>query len=720
MEDFKRDIQLRRTFKLQLLQNPNYFGNLSELDIKDLPKAVTKKVGDTTYEELTCVGYNPDTDILTAIVEVKQIAGYSGGPCTDGSHEYVRFYLDYGDGTWVDHGATAFNVHDLGFKEDLCYAVSIDLGPKKRSCCDDTPILPNVRAILSWNIEPPANQPNWHPVWGNRLERYIQIDPRNPLFCHFIDVFDNAGVQKIGPALFAQLKQAIEAQPPTPKPVATINELKECGGRKDEERLVLRHVFPAIAKLAADKTDIAAFEALKSAQIDLSEFDDFILKPAFNTAYEELHCVGLDRDLSLLHGVVQVKLPGGYSGGLCKRGSREYIAFYLDFGAGWEYQGTTSVVVHDIPGLPDDGFWYQASLPVDLDEHKKKWCDTGQARIRGILSWATPPLPNQPEFVPHWGDREDCWIEIRHLPKDVIPGVMTPFLEAIGNMPVDLIDATGFANGDSIGATFSADDSPFGGVILFGGLIFFPSSNNLEYRVMVKKPSDLVAQPWTQSFNSWVTTFPPLNSANVLQTAPGGWFAYIPQAGPPVSKSVAGNLLARYTAVEDGLHTVFLQVREQGTAVILATSATEAFFVDNKKPVVAVEITSGAGNCGKFTINEVLVGTYSMTDLHSRSLSLRVTPQAEAAGGHLAITSVIPAAPLPAPLPLPTASNALSYAALTLDTSGASGNWELDTTGMDPCGYNIRILGVDRTIVNSSGVSWQTPDIEGFCLEVEG
>ncbi|MCP5072577.1 MAG: hypothetical protein GY947_04685, partial [Rhodobacteraceae bacterium] len=495
MENLDLKIELRRTFKLRLLQNPNYYGNLSKLDIPDLPKPVEKKAGDTSFEKLTCVGYNPDTEILAAIVQIKQGSGYSGGPCTDGSYEYVRFYLDYGDGVWVDHGVTAFNVHDQGFKNKLCYAVSIELDPKKNSCCEDKPVLPNVRAILSWDVEPPANQPNWLPVWGNRLERSIQIDPRNPLFCHFIDVFEKVGVQKIDPALFTQLKQLIEVQPLAPKPVATINELQESGGKVDDDRLVLRHVFPAIAKLAADKTDIAAFEALKSAQIDLNQFDDFIQKPEFNTHYEELHCVGLDRDLSQLHGVVQVKLPYGYSGNLCKKGSREYIAFYLDFGSGWEYQGTTSVVVHDIPSLPDKGLWYQASLPVDLDDHKKKWCESGQARIRGILSWATPPLPNQPEFVPHWGDREDCWIEIRPLPKGVPEGQMTPFLEAIGNMPVDLIDAAGYANGASIGATFTADDSPFGGAILFAGLIFFPTSNNLEYRVMVKQPSDVVAQP---------------------------------------------------------------------------------------------------------------------------------------------------------------------------------------------------------------------------------
>ena len=65
----------------------------------------------------------------------------------------------------------------------------------------------------------------------------------------------------------------------------------------------------------------------------------------------------------------------------------------------------------------------------------------------------------------------------------------------------------------------------------------------------------------------------------------------------------------------------------------------------------------------------------------------------------------------------PGATNGLSYAAFTLDGSGVSGTWELVTTGMAPCGYNIRIDGADRTIVNSGFIGWHAADIEGFCLE---
>lgn len=727
----KKNHELRRSFKFHLLQNPNYFGNLFEIDLPNLQKPVLKKIGDTSYEELGCLGYNPETEILTAMVEVKLQSGYAGGPCTDGSVEYVRFFLDYGDGTWVDHGAASFNAHDLGFEEPLCYAVSIRIDPKRTTCCDDRPVLPRVRAILSWNIEPPAGQPNWHPVWGNRLERSIQIDPRSVWQCKFLDVFD-VGTVKIDPALLAQAKAILKAAPVPPKPVESLYHQMKAGMTDSkmmdqrpvvsEKLLKLRHIFPMVAKLAANKTDLAAgasLAQLKMFDIDLSDFADFLEKPDFNTEYEDLHCVGLDRDRSLLHGIVQVRREYGYSGGLCSQGSQQYIAFYLDFGSGWEYQGTTSVGVHDIPGLPGDGLWYQASLPVNLDAHRKEWCKAGRARIRGVLSWGVPPAPNQPDFVPHWGDRQDCWIELRPLPKGVTPGVTLPFLEAIGNMPTAQIDAAGYASGQAIGGIYTADDSPFGGTILISGLVAFPGPAALEYRVMVQGPSDLVAKPWTKTFDASVTTVigSTVSTMTVTQTAPSDWYPYLPRLGPVVFRSVAGNLLAAFTAVEQGLHTVFVQIREQGTLAVLATSATEAFMVDNTAPVVSVNITSGGGNCSKFGTGEVLVGTYSMADAHGSALSLSVTPAAVAAGGLLAITSVAPGAPLPPPIPGPSASNGLSRAALTMGGTGASGNWELDTTGMKPCGYNIRIDGADRTIVNSGYVGWHSADIKGFCLD---
>lgn len=708
-----KDVDLRHASKFLLITNPNYFGNLTDLKLADIPKAVLKKVGDTSFEELTCIGYNPATEILTAIVRIKQQSGYGGDACTNGSEEFVRFYLDYGDGTWVDHGVAGFNIHDFPFKDPLCYAVSIRLRPKRRSCCDDKPVLPKVRAILSWNTMPPPNMPNWHPVWGNRLERDIQIEPRNWFICHILDKITDIGIQKIDPSLIDKITAAVVKLPP-PKPEPDLHQIVKVA-RAVDDLAVMRGVFPAVAKLSADPTDIAAWQALaplKAFDIDLSKFADFLAQPKFNTTYEELHCVGLDRDRMLLHGIVQIKLRSGYSGSLCQKGSREYIAFYLDFGSGWEFQGTTFVEVHDID-VPRGGLWYQAALPVNLDAHRQEYCKTGRARIRGILSWAVPPAPNQPNFVPHWGDREDCWIEVEHLPKGVIPGVFTPVLESIGNMSVAKIDGAGYANGTSVGGTFTADDAPFGGRTLLKGNGFNIPAGPMEYRVMIQGPSDVSPRAWTAPFDADVTTFPSITPVSQTVNAVGDWFPWL-AASPLVT--VADNLLGALTGLENGLHNVYLEFR-QPFGPVLATTPPKAFMVDNTAPTADIEITSGAGNCGKFGIGEVISGTYAMTGNHSGSLLIHVTPLPEAAGGTMVITSAAPAAFFTPPFAGGSSSVSISYAALSLNTNGAAGTWELDTTGMAPCGYNIRIYVQDRTIVSSGPNHWDAGDIEGFCLE---
>src|SRR5215203_557236 len=77
----------RTQFRALIVANPNYFGNL---DVSPF-KPVLKVQGDTTYEQLTCVGLNPPYDRLEGIIHVKLDAGYGGDICGPGSREYVRF-----------------------------------------------------------------------------------------------------------------------------------------------------------------------------------------------------------------------------------------------------------------------------------------------------------------------------------------------------------------------------------------------------------------------------------------------------------------------------------------------------------------------------------------------------------------------------------------------------------------------------------------------------
>jgi len=54
----------RAEFRALLLSNPNYFGNLKVSPFKP----VLKIQGNTTYEEIGCVGYAPTLDRLEAVV----------------------------------------------------------------------------------------------------------------------------------------------------------------------------------------------------------------------------------------------------------------------------------------------------------------------------------------------------------------------------------------------------------------------------------------------------------------------------------------------------------------------------------------------------------------------------------------------------------------------------------------------------------------------------
>ena len=158
----------RSAFLPRLLSNPNYYGNL-----KDSPfKPVQSIISNTSYEELKCVGFNPDLSRLEGVVWIKQQSGYNGGICTNGSREYVSFYLSYDNGaTWLPQGTTSFQVFDVPGPHPLEYAVDLAIQPSRILCFRAN--LPLVRAVLSWST-PPAG-PTTPPVWGNSVETRIQV-----------------------------------------------------------------------------------------------------------------------------------------------------------------------------------------------------------------------------------------------------------------------------------------------------------------------------------------------------------------------------------------------------------------------------------------------------------------------------------------------------------------------------------------------------------------
>ena len=160
----------RALFNTLILKNPNYFGN-----IKSPLQPVKVISSNTKYEELKCVGYNPQFKRLEAVVHVKLEVGYGSGICSKGSQEYVRFYIDWNNsGIWSDLGLVSFTAYNITGKKPLEYDVTLFIDPKEKFCLFEN--LPRVKAILSWNFPPPPNTPSHIPVWGNVKDSCIQID----------------------------------------------------------------------------------------------------------------------------------------------------------------------------------------------------------------------------------------------------------------------------------------------------------------------------------------------------------------------------------------------------------------------------------------------------------------------------------------------------------------------------------------------------------------
>ncbi|MDJ0629214.1 MAG: hypothetical protein QNJ44_13230 [Rhodobacter sp.] len=718
MATSKDKIQYRSDFKMRLLENPNFFGTLSKMGVQEIQPPVFELIGDTHYEELTCIGFNPLNDLLSATVKIKQQSGYSGGPCSPGSFEYVRFYVDYGDGTWVDSGVGSFNVHDFGMPEDFVYAVKVALDPVKRAFCYKDAVLPKVRAILSWDDIPPENQPDWPPVWGNVLEADIQLEPLPNLELLF-EGFQIGIPEKIDPVMIEKVKAAAKPFPLPPKKALSLSKQLKAIDRSDQ-KTALRALMPKMQKLAAKPSSFDATneaKKFKSLGFDIGEMTDQYVGLASDMTYEQLHCVGLDRAARELYGIVQVKKPYGFSGGLCDKGSKEYVAFYVDFGSGWEYQGTSEVEVHDISPLPAGGLWYQVSHPVDLDGHRQEWCNTGKARVRAILSWNTKPTPGDETYNPKFGNWLESWIEVEPLPEGAPVGELGITLHSIGNIPKGNIEPTGYADGWNNDGTFKADQSPFGGQIVIK-VDVTSAPGPLEYQILLTEPSGSGQQVYSSSFHQIVRQTDGTSQPETQVASPDGWFTHLPTASTKILESPM--LVARLTGQKNGLHTVQVRFRHAVTKADLGQTIEKPFVVDNTRPEVMLAITSGAGNCGKFTIGDKIEGTFEMLDMHFNSVSLRVEPNAEAKGGTI---SMYLGAVSPANLIAEDTSASSTVVSFDVDDhdpgygNPVSGTWQLDTTGMLPCGFTVEIHGRDRTIVNSENDHWWRRTSVGFCLE---
>jgi hypothetical protein len=135
----------------------------------------------THWEELLCAVFNPNVSQLTAVVSIRQADGYSGILRRHGSIEYVRFFIDWGDGNGMQAtGLGHFKVCDAsdegGTRQiPTCHLVSCGFEAGRYRHLTRLGIQPKVRAVLSWNYIPDLDV-DFTPVFGNHVDSQISID----------------------------------------------------------------------------------------------------------------------------------------------------------------------------------------------------------------------------------------------------------------------------------------------------------------------------------------------------------------------------------------------------------------------------------------------------------------------------------------------------------------------------------------------------------------
>ena len=737
----------RLEFKNLILGNPNYFGNMPDLGF-DPVKIMSVN---TSYEELTCIGLNPEADQLESVVNLKRHYGYQTDPCGDGSPEYVRFFVERA-GVWHDVGVVSFTSYNItGSALPLSYSVGIELDEVRQFCTVEN--LVNVRAILSWKQEPPAGEPHWTPTWGNVLDATVQI-ARLTVDIAPIRVWIDKELLVLHNDLVAHVDLNQVLQPAEPK-VLGYAQLKELYAGTDvpghrfgfKEAITLRR-RPIISDIFAPKETVGGSAAESTvptlieppsyalyAGPELGKILEYLDLTIGDTTYEELTCVGYNPHTRMLGGVIAIKLPYGYGGDLCKPGTTEHVAFWLYFDGGWHSLGNTQVQVHDLASVSGGNTVYYAVFRgVNVPEYL--CADVTGLKLRAILSWEYPPT--DPDFVPTWGNVLDTYIQ---PPKGepVVGDEHQVRLMRINSVQIGHIsDTTGLADNSppiiKVSGDCDAKDSPFGGNIYIEGDItnkvdvFDPDTGDvlsgthpLLYQVFVNK----VGSTATQLTNKFTIGVYPENFSGVTEVKTqevhpiGGAEYYIYMEG--TIQAVNPRTLAVWQA--GGLEEGEYEIEVRAFAWNPGTSSYEQKDSQSKKvyiyngyehtelrsdgttftayrPELLLSIDPPHDECGDVEVGQTVTGTYTVRDRFFKNFSIHLVPIM--IGGALATLNPV------------TVSTPKAYDAVS--TYGTSGTWTLETKGMEPCGYTVEFEAWDRALVGPHCHHHYNRIAVGFCL----
>lgn len=689
-------------------QSLNNKGNILQ------PLMFPKVRGVTAWEELECLGYNPELSRVEAIVNIKKSSGYSGNMCSQGSPEYVRFFIDYHDGNgFEDLGLASFRAFDIseapaGPQHPISYMVSkqINVAKKKNFCSKE--VIPTLRAVLSWNQIPSTN-PNQTPTYGNVLDAEVVLKPfqfqfpfppvilppTNPVLTQLIDnqVVESNETFDVSSFLKLNIEQGVSAS-------RTMTQLVALSAENNSGELIKQ----------LSNINLADFG------IDLDDFTTDLDNKDFNVNFEEIESVGLNTARDTLGAVINIKRPSGYGGNLCKKGSLEYVSFFADFnndGTYDRYLGTTSVKVNDIQNIPSEGLKYATFLKTDLSGYLKNCKNPQVIRIRAILSWATPPNTSDPEQNVAWGNRMDVLVQLRPRRSN-----QTSIIYSIGNVDIEDIDpSTCLAYPNNIGRQ---SNRPWGArITIKGGIDNSGTPGTTKYRVEYSSngidyfPVTLQQQIRTIDFSNPLSPYTTHN----LQD-PNGWFPYLANHDAGNLIAIDDNVLASW-ASHDFEGKYYIRVSfTKGDPIANPASIQHSIPVriqlDNRRfrpdntpnntldAAFDVDMTIDGGVCKVYGQGDPLTGHLKVRDRYYGGYALTVQPATQIINS-VGLITYAPGAKL---------NNGIDGEQGPLDDT-----FEIDTDKLQPCGYTLRLRGYERTILNDSHHNPYADKYVGFCVK---
>jgi hypothetical protein len=741
----------RTNFRINLLKNPNYYGTYPGLG-----PVVNATQFDTSFEQLQCLGlsqggaeFTVAEGTLEAIVQINQSDGYDSGPCGSGSTEWVRFYVQDG-ATWTDAGVTGVTVYNLaGSALPVCYAVSLNIENPGRWCTVENVV--NVRAILSWEFQPPANTPNFVPVFGNVVNSRVQIAP--VWFDHVpLNSLIDGGLVKLDPSVadVVDLAETLPGKTPQPLSYAALKALY-AGTSVPAHRFgfsaahaVQQKPLEKVLFTAAAAGSIPSTAANLTAGADLTAILNEIANQNGNTDFEQLTCAGYNPQTRTLEAVIEIKLNNGFSGSLCTAGSYEYVSFFAYFGSAWNALGTAQVNVHDLASVTAGNPIYYAV--ARLSGVTSELCETlTSVPLRAILSWEA--IPTSENYVPVWGNVIDTNIQ-----PQIGAATEGESARILRINDVGVIGIASSLNAALLGDYLANDDgiagdcqpaygdSPFGEEVFFEGSFYpmpsgvfdpvkgtvLPGAHPIIYQAWITPPSGPAFQ-LTNSFNLGVfpsnapISAPEVSIGQVAQTAiygpvSGGaptdlYYTYYESAdGQLVNpRTVADFLAGAYPA---GNYTFVLNGFSWDGAMYQPMPAvSQPFYLYNGyqlnsgHPLVSIGLTS-APDCGNVTAGTPIAGSYSVADDFFGVVTIAMT-QVYIGG-------------VPIPMPPVVLSNfndgVESVVYDGTNTGGTSGTFTIDTTGLPPCGYTIQLTAWDRALNGTNCYGNDTQEAVGFCL----